>query len=602
MIPKPSTELTAYFTEFWRMMDTLDSLSQIAAQRDVRIVNNTAYPDLQPLFKSEKNHEGRSVASFIDEVREQMLQPFKIGVVGDFTRGKTTLINAILGRQLLVSDIRPNTATRTIIRFDENEHFRVKYYEGLNLSPIEGQDLTPQKLAEYTSDATVEEAYFGRLDGEKSLAEIIEDVEIWIKSDYLRSRNIELYDTPGLESMFEEHQVITYNTLPHLDTILFAIQANPGISDEEITFLASFKDIMSRFTFVITKIDQLETQKDRDTLVRFVTERIRAQTGLQQAQIYPVSALSALNNGEYQNSGMLSLMHGLDTFIAETCGANRLAYLHTLINGINLWLRHDIQDERTILEQSISIQQRQLMQAEQFAKRDEKLIDTITNSLIFETCYLTLLDSAISSFRNNLQTIVERQVDTMSLDDLAIANDLIANNIKILTKKNTAQIDRYFIQNVDAYLKIIKNTFEEIVADSVDFSIPPAPQIIEWTPSLEIGIDDASALTKLSASVGILSGTRNLVKSKLTLKNTIGQNFYDEIIDGENGLKEMWQHRFKSWSQSIETKVKNTIVESKKAYLLSQNSIQHEFINKQSDLSQHLAAIDMQMQTLKNFE
>lgn len=149
--------------------------------------------------------------------------PFLIVVVGEFNSGKSTLINALLGREVSPEGITPTTAMVHLIRFGET--FRKK--------PL---------------------AQWGEL--------------ITVPSDLLRTLSI--VDTPGTNSVFTDHEILTKEFYPRSDFVLFVTSADRPYSESERRFLDSIRGWGKKIVVLINKIDLIPTQPERDQLVSFV--------------------------------------------------------------------------------------------------------------------------------------------------------------------------------------------------------------------------------------------------------------------------------------------------------------------------------------------
>ncbi len=77
--------------------------------------------------KESRTHDKRPLADVLQQKAKTVAAsaPFRVAVVGEFSRGKSTLINALLGRDVLATNFLPNTATRTVLKYGKPERFRV---------------------------------------------------------------------------------------------------------------------------------------------------------------------------------------------------------------------------------------------------------------------------------------------------------------------------------------------------------------------------------------------------------------------------------------------------------------------------------------------
>jgi predicted GTPase len=126
--------------------------------------------------------------------REQIAQPFLLVVVGEFNTGKSSFINALLGRRLLDEGMTPTTSQVAIVRHGEV----VSRHE--------------------------------RLDGV---------IEATAPSELLRL--VAIVDTPGTNAVLREHEALTRDFLPRADLVVFLTAADRPYSESERAFLAAVR-------------------------------------------------------------------------------------------------------------------------------------------------------------------------------------------------------------------------------------------------------------------------------------------------------------------------------------------------------------------------
>ena len=108
---------------------------------------------------------------------------FYVACVGQFKRGKSTLLNALIGEPILPSGVIPVTAVPTIVRFGERRQARVRLRSG------EWTDIGFGDIEEYVSEARNPENRKG-----------VAALEVFVPSPLLRE-GMCFVDTPGLGSV-----------------------------------------------------------------------------------------------------------------------------------------------------------------------------------------------------------------------------------------------------------------------------------------------------------------------------------------------------------------------------------------------------------------
>lgn len=200
---------------------------------------------------------------------------FNLVVLGHFNRGKSTLINSLLGADLLPTSIIPLTSIITLIGYGETLKIKVRFKNGTK------KEIAPWEIAEYVTESE-------NPGNEKN----VERVEICCPSPYLQEGVI-LIDTPGISSIYLDNTVITQNYLPRADAAIFLIEVDPPLTQVELDFLKQVKEFAGKIFFVQNKIDQVE-ESERAQSLKFSKNIIQTRLGLPDVKIYPISAKLAL--------------------------------------------------------------------------------------------------------------------------------------------------------------------------------------------------------------------------------------------------------------------------------------------------------------------
>lgn len=186
-------------------------------------------------------------------------EPFTLVILGDFKRGKSTIINALLGREIAPSNASPETYTINEISFGE-EKGAVAVLENGQRVPMQMYDITRERLEKLM----------------KMLPSKVDYIEIHDNAPILKE--IRIVDTPGLSDLDElDRQVTKY--LINADAIMYAASCLLPFSESEQLFLAAHVQ-PRRFGILyvlVNMLDALNTQGDVDKIMkrfRTISERI----------------------------------------------------------------------------------------------------------------------------------------------------------------------------------------------------------------------------------------------------------------------------------------------------------------------------------------
>lgn len=241
----------------------------------------------------------RSFDSIASDLREER---FRLAVLGGFKRGKSTLINALLGRAVLPTGVVPLTSVITSLRFGEAEGAEIRFMNGKRLVT------EIQNLPEFITER-------GNPENRKSVAEAV----VTVDSPFL-SEELVVVDTPGIGSTNIRNTKTTEEFLFNIDAGIFVIGVDPPISQNEIEFLEKVMKNTSKIFFALNKIDYMEREEIEESL-EFSRGVIAKVLGTDGIRLYPIStrkALEARMNGDtggYEDSGLPVLENDLSEFL-----------------------------------------------------------------------------------------------------------------------------------------------------------------------------------------------------------------------------------------------------------------------------------------------
>ena len=236
--------------------------------------------------------DARSAAERIAEGR------FYVACVGQFKRGKSTLLNALIGEPILPSGVVPVTAVPTIVRFGESLGARVRLRSG------EWTDIAITDIEEYVSEGRNPENSKG-----------VAGLEVFAPSPLL-AEGMCFVDTPGLGSVFAGNTAATHAFLPHIDAAIVVIGADPPIAGDELALVESVAKEIPDILFVLNKADRV-TEHERDAAVSFARQVLESRLQRPVHSIFEVSALEQLDQGGPQR-GWAQLVDALEQLVQQS--------------------------------------------------------------------------------------------------------------------------------------------------------------------------------------------------------------------------------------------------------------------------------------------
>ncbi len=242
------------------MSENKPVISFETAENDIERVQN----ELKRLINDKElcNILGQEFSSRLVEwntaITKRRTEPFSLVVLGDFKRGKSTVINAILGKAIAPVNVAPETLTINSISYGEYPSAEAVLINGQRIA------LTPEDLARERLEKLIN-AFPDKID------------YIDIKDNAKILKEIRIVDTPGLSDLDDlDKQVQNY--LVNADAVIYVASALSPFSETEQMFLATHikQQSFSKLYVLVNMIDAMETKDDIKKIIRRINERCEA--------------------------------------------------------------------------------------------------------------------------------------------------------------------------------------------------------------------------------------------------------------------------------------------------------------------------------------
>jgi GTP-binding protein EngB required for normal cell division len=198
---------------------------------------------------------------------------FFVACVGQTKRGKSTLLNALVGQDILPTGILPVTAIPTVLRYGEPAVL-------VKIGGDEWRTIRPDELVTYVAEEHNPDNSKGVL-----------AVEVFLLCPLLAS-GLCLVDTPGLGSVFETNTAVTHAFVPQIDAAIVVLGGDPPISKDELDLVQTVAGEVDSLVFVLNKADRVPWE-ERKEVVRFTERVLREHLRRPIPRILEVSALTA---------------------------------------------------------------------------------------------------------------------------------------------------------------------------------------------------------------------------------------------------------------------------------------------------------------------
>ena len=317
--------------------------TSLSSFNDYKKTVNIVAADLRQLMENAVELKMENAAHLIQDMLKRVEEnSFSIAVVGEFKRGKSTFINALLGKDILPSDILPCSATLNRVTYGVRPGVLVRFKDGTE------HHVEINKLQDYVTKLT---------DESEEMASKVKEAIVSYPIPYCQN-NVEIIDTPGLNDDATMTDV-TLSVLPHVDAAILVIMAQSPFSEYERAFLEDklLTSDLGRVIFLVTAIDRLNRPEDAERVVKAIRDRIRKyvikraaeQFGAEseeyevylrkigEPRVFPVSAWQALQAKEKGDNNLLTTSrfgefeNALEKFLSEERGA---VFLQVPINRV----------------------------------------------------------------------------------------------------------------------------------------------------------------------------------------------------------------------------------------------------------------------------
>lgn len=438
----------------------------------------------------------RSLKKQLDTiVAKQNDKVLNISVIGEFSTGKSSFINALVGHELLaVNVLQGTTVAVTIIEYgtsyslslvDKNGNPTTTEYKNINY--------LSSALQHYTTDP--------------SYADTINHVRVTLPSDILKN-GFRIIDTPGTNSLEQWHEEITRRAINDIsDMSIILVDASRPMPETLTGFIDktlgnSVKDCL----FVANKIDIIRP-RERSGMVKFIQKKIDIAFDIEEAEVLPFASVALTNlfskdvvQVDNESKQMtLDSLHSIFSFTAQKRIKAQARKLLLLIDNMYDSLTANInhvaqqhQNELKNLEQSKQTDFRPFI-AQQIAIRQQHFISSAQEkrrTADIETD--KIVDTAISNIYSKIDSHTQATLDSLSkyIKEGELTTDIKAEGAQMaaLIEKKFNQLKPLFKRQLTEFQTDFEQEFTRLKVLPVKFNVTPKEvNVAHSTHSANIG-------------------------------------------------------------------------------------------------------------------
>lgn len=379
----------------------------------------------------------RKAAPMMEEVEllvdaaSRLSEPFLLVTVGEFNSGKSTFINALLGRQYLQEGVVPTTNEITLLSYSEIES---ESFERCERHP-DGQFMC------------------------------------YLSVPILKEMN--LVDTPGTNVILQRQQRLTEEYVPRADLILFVLSSDRPLTESEVGFLQYVQQWKKKVVFVLNKLDLYRNSNELEEATVFVKENAMKLLNAEDVTLFPVSSRSALeaklsyskhNEGKHSREAMFSDPRWRSSKFCEL--------EDYLLSFLDSSTENGKERVRLKLETPIGIADRLLTSCQRLVKLEyEKAVEDLTSikDLVYAANnYAIKLESDSNSWQKQISSLIERakgRAVKLMESTLQLSNIDLIFTYTVKGKTGSSTRATSFVQN-----DILSPTFDDAVNLLGDYS------------------------------------------------------------------------------------------------------------------------------------
>jgi small GTP-binding protein len=395
---------------------------------------------------------------------------FHLVVVGEFNHGKSSFVNALLGRTILPTGVTPTTAVIHHIVHAQDPEARIVHGDGRS-EPLDVEALRTWAVNDEPDPA---------------LLASIKYIELGYPSPLLENRVV-LVDTPGVNDLSLQRADITYSYIPRSDAVLFLLDAGQLLKESERVFLLEKLIGKSRdkIVFVVNKAD-IWSADEREEALGYVRRELAKL--VKEPVLFPVSAQYAL--AERPDSGMPELTAYLGAFLANERG--RIMLDHALAEGlaITTLLAQGVETKRLTLDMTAEELDRKIAILKREAEGQLQSIEQRRATIREEVAAVKAwarrdLDRFVDDVSRQIPTIVEKASGDDLRQHLAA---FLESTFRDWAQRETQEIAAALEQLAERIIALVKEDAKEAAEKLGKALAVKAPAIDVDTFAYDVGI------------------------------------------------------------------------------------------------------------------
>lgn len=344
--------------------------------------------------------ESRLILVLSDYMRDLENDKMMITILGEFKRGKSSILNAVLRQAILPTDVLPATAVVSEIHHGKQDTWKIHYNDGTS----EEKFLNRKELEAFT------------FEGEQNY-KLVNRMELVLPIPF-KNNNTVLIDTPGIGDLNDHQLDVTYSYIPRSDLILFVLNASFPLSKSEFSYL---KDTVMKLkhgeiAFVINFKDRI----DEDELVEveeYLERKLQKVLGPEKVNMFLLSAKKGLQDDHHPDfQQLISFLEGrLET---GSLAQRKIDFYRNRLEEIISFVRQEaeeVQERKEMNEQKVREEMQGIQAFVQEANSKKGQLESYIKDQQRE--FLLIARKSLRHFEDNLIEVTFEEIQAFHQGD-----------------------------------------------------------------------------------------------------------------------------------------------------------------------------------------
>lgn len=441
---------------------------EIEIKDDINIDENITFQDNKKLFENyilelkniitqnEYLEDLKNTHEYINN------QKFSIGITGVMNAGKSTMLNALMGQEILGSAVVPETANLTIVKYDKRPSANVFYWNKAEWNRISKSANEIESIKEFINetkkhfgdnlDSYIQEeskfeevdinnlAAFTSAESSGKKCNLVKYVELKSDLNFLQD-GIEIVDTPGLDDPVIQREEITKEYIAECDLMIHLMNVSQSATLKDIEFIidALLYQNITKLLIVITRADTV-SKEQLDEVINYTKTSIKRQLKainkdsqldyvLDTIKFIPISGKMALlhrtgKSNEAIKAGFSLKETGIleiEDYLNETLFGSESAKSELIVKSVKSQLRHIIRNSVNAFNYELVLLSKSKeeldLELEKFNKKksaNEKIFEAMKIDIsIYKNDsknYITSLETFLTAELIDLQNVIKQRV------------------------------------------------------------------------------------------------------------------------------------------------------------------------------------------------